>query len=84
MGVQKSNAGMAEQHEQRDPTRLYRPTMSTLYKFELGEFAEQSEGMAQQQQQQQQQQVVGRKTTTTAAPRAGRVATPTWRSNTVK
>ena len=79
MGVQKSNAGMAEQHE-RDPTRLYRPTMSTLYKFELGEFAEQSEGMAQQ----QQQQVVGRKTTTTAAPRAGRVATPTWRSNTVK
>ena len=24
----------------RDPTRLYRPTMSTLYKFELGELAE--------------------------------------------
>ena len=66
MGVQNSNnAGMAEQHE-RDPTRLYRPTMSTLYKFELGEFAEQSEGMAQQQQ--QQQQVVGRESATESMP----------------
>ena len=69
--------------EPRDPTRLYRPTMSTLYKFELGDDNDSPSGDGRSNSSgigDAKSVRLGRQTTTANTPRAGRLATPSWRS----
>lgn len=65
---------------ERDPERLYKPTMTTLLRYDLGDFdpstgGERPEGAGEK------RVSLGRSTNVSGGPRPQRRATPTWRGN---